>query len=157
MIQAISPEFKNRGIVKNNLESKFENNVRSKDIEEVWYGKYGVDERTKVILSQPVTIVNKVGRHGLDYSVSPYQVDEQSYVRKYAQSINTLSFLKSLDFEKEIIVNENAAELLEAKLRSRSWTASPILLSGNIDCYHPVERKLKITRSLLELKKECRL
>lgn len=40
-------------------------------------------------------------------------------------------------------------ELLEKKLRSKSWEAEPIILSGNTDCYQPIEKKLEITRNLL--------
>ena len=32
-----------------------------------------------------------------------------------------------------------------------SWKPAPIMLSGNTDCYQPIEKKLFITRQLLEV------
>lgn len=34
---------------------------------------------------------------------------------------------------------------------SPKWKASPMMLSGNTDCYQPIERKLEITRQILEV------
>ena len=48
-------------------------------------------------------------------------------------------------------MKKTAAQLLENKFLTKSWKSSPIMLSGNTDCYQPVEKKLKITRSLLEI------
>lgn len=56
-----------------------------------------------------------------------------------------------MDFERIIIVKRNAPELLEQKLRSRSWKAESIMISGATDPYQPVERKEGITRKLLEV------
>ncbi len=55
-----------------------------------------------------------------------------------------------LDFERTILVKKNASELLEKKLKSKSWKPNPIVFSGNTDCYQPIERKLQITRQCLE-------
>jgi DNA repair photolyase len=34
---------------------------------------------------------------------------------------------------------------------NKNWVVSPIMFSGNTDCYQPVERQLKITRQMLEV------
>ncbi len=65
--------------------------------------------------------------------------------------MNIGAMVPGLDFEQKILVKRNAVELLEQKLRSKSWKAAPIILSGNTDCYQPVERKLEITRKLLQV------
>ena len=49
------------------------------------------------------------------------------------------------------MIKRNAPELLEKRLRSKNWKASTIMLSGNTDCYQPIEKKLQITRQLLEV------
>jgi DNA repair photolyase len=46
-------------------------------------------------------------------------------------------------------VKKNAAELLEKFILKPNWQATPIAFSGNTDCYQPLEREMKITRSLL--------
>jgi DNA repair photolyase len=49
------------------------------------------------------------------------------------------------------LAKTNAAEMLERKFLSKSWKCATIMLSGNTDPYQPAERKLKITRRLLEI------
>jgi DNA repair photolyase len=56
-----------------------------------------------------------------------------------------------LDFEQKIIVKKNAAQLLRKFLLNPKWDATPIMLSGNTDCYQPAEKKFRLTRSLLEV------
>ncbi len=67
-----------------------------------------------------------------------------------------LGFSAGLDFESRIIVKYNAAEKLRSKFASESWKPAPVALSGVTDPFQPVERKLKITRSCLEVFAEAR-
>jgi DNA repair photolyase len=67
-----------------------------------------------------------------------------------------LGFSAGLDFERRIVVKENAPELLRATFRSRRWQPEVVALSGNTDCYQPVERRLGITRRCLEVFAEFR-
>ncbi len=60
-------------------------------------------------------------------------------------------FSAGLDFERNIIVKENAPELLEEAFRKKNWEPTPIMLSGNTDCYQPLERKMKITQRMLKV------
>lgn len=62
-----------------------------------------------------------------------------------------LGFSAGLDFERRIMVKDNAPELLRAALRARRWEPQVVALSGNTDCYQPVERRLKLTRRCLEV------
>ena len=45
----------------------------------------------------------------------------------------------------------NAAELLRAHFNTKNYRPASITFSGNTDCYQPLERNYKITRSLLEV------
>jgi DNA repair photolyase len=59
---------------------------------------------------------------------------------------NILALAPGFDFERKIIVKRNAPELLEKYFNKKGYEPVPIMLSGNTDCYQPIERKLKITR-----------
>jgi DNA repair photolyase len=49
------------------------------------------------------------------------------------------------------MVKPEIHRLLEQELKKRSWKPSTISLSGNTDCYQPIERKLELTRKCLEI------
>ncbi len=86
------------------------------------------------------------------YSINPYQGCEHGCLYCYARNAHEYwGFSAGLDFERKIIVKRNAAELLEQFFNKKGYQPLPIMLSGNTDCYQPIERKLKITRSLLKV------
>jgi DNA repair photolyase len=105
----------------------------------------------------PKTIVNKITSPDvrMKYSMNPYQGCEHGCVYCYARNTHEFwGYSAGLDFENQILVKHNAADLLEKKLKSRSWKAETIVLSGNTDCYQPAEKKFKITRQCLEVFKK---
>ena len=117
-------------------------------------GEEATSSKTAFIDTFPKTIVNKVTSPdvGLEFSLNPYQGCEHGCVYCYARNSHEYwGYGPGLDFEQKILVKRNAVELLEQKLRSKSWKAAPIVLSGNTDCYQPIERKLEITRKLLQM------
>jgi DNA repair photolyase len=116
--------------------------------------KFLSNSRTQYFTETPKNIVNKVDSPdvGMAYSLNPYQGCEHGCIYCYARNSHQYwGFSAGLDFERKIIVKPNAPELLEKKLLDPKWEPYPILISGNTDCYQPVERKLKITRRLLEV------
>ncbi len=89
---------------------------------------------------------------GFRFSLNPYRGCEHGCVYCYARpSHEYLGFSAGLDFETRIMVKADAPELLRAHLRSRRWQPQVIALSGNTDCYQPVERRLRITRRCIEV------
>jgi len=60
-----------------------------------------------------------------------------------------------LDFETRIIAKVNAAERLREAFASRSYTPLLLNIGSATDAYQPIERKLRITRSVIELMHEC--
>jgi DNA repair photolyase len=56
-----------------------------------------------------------------------------------------------LDFETRIFYKADAARLLEAELAAPKYKCAPIMLGANTDPYQPLEKSLKVTRSLLEV------
>lgn len=110
--------------------------------------------KTKYFKTNAKTIVNEVKSPDISmvYSMNPYQGCEHGCTYCYARNTHQYwGYSAGLDFESIIFVKENAAELLEKKLKSKNWKAAPIMLSGNTDCYQPIEKKLGITRQILEV------
>jgi DNA repair photolyase len=66
-----------------------------------------------------------------------------------------LELSPGLDFETKLFAKTNAAEVLRETLAKPGYRPSPIALGANTDCYQPIERKHKITRSILEVLAEC--
>ncbi|MGE0388471.1 MAG: PA0069 family radical SAM protein, partial [Gammaproteobacteria bacterium] len=60
-----------------------------------------------------------------------------------------------LDFETRLFYKKDAALRLREELNRRSYRCSPINLGANTDPYQPLEKRLGITRSLLEVLAEC--
>lgn len=114
----------------------------------------GFDNKVNYINVYPKTIVNRVNSPdvGMGWSLNPYQGCEHGCIYCYARNSHEYwGYSAGKEFESNILVKPNAPELLEKFLRNPKWKAKPIILSGNTDCYQPIERKLKITRELLML------
>ncbi len=118
------------------------------------FGEENFRVETKFIKVHPKTIVTKVDSPdvAMNWSINPYQGCEHGCVYCYARnSHNYWGYSAGLDFESKILVKHNAAKLLRKKLASKNWKASPIMVSGNTDCYQPAEHQFKLTRQLLEV------
>ncbi len=89
---------------------------------------------------------------GFNQSINPYQGCEHGCVYCYARNSHEYwGFSAGLDFERRILIKRNAPELLEKHLNKKNYVPEIIMLSGNTDCYQPIERKLQITRGLLKV------
>lgn len=108
--------------------------------------------KTQYYYESPKKIANKVPSPDIGpmLSMNPYQGCEHGCIYCYARNTHEYwGFSAGLDFERKIIIKKNAAEMLEKQLMNKNWKPEPIMLSGNTDCYQPVERHMKITRSML--------
>jgi DNA repair photolyase len=86
------------------------------------------------------------------FSINPYRGCEHGCIYCYARpSHEYLGFSAGLDFESKIMVKMDAPWLLDQAFRRRSWIPQTVALSGNTDCYQPVERHLQLTRQCLEV------
>lgn len=102
----------------------------------------------------PKALVNRVDSPDVpaNWSMNPYQGCEHGCVYCYARPTHEYWGLSAgKDFESKILVKKNAPQLLEKQLRSKNWKGEAIMLSGNTDCYQPIERDLNITRELLQI------
>ena len=109
---------------------------------------------TQIFYETPQKVVNKVTSPdlGMMYSINPYQGCEHGCIYCYARNTHEYwGFNAGIDFESKIIVKKNAPFLLEKFILHPDWNPVPISLSGNTDCYQPIERKMEITRGLLKV------
>jgi DNA repair photolyase len=109
---------------------------------------------TEYYTESPKKIVNPVTSPdlGLSYSMNPYQGCEHGCIYCYARNTHTYwGYGAGLDFERKIIIKPNAAEVLAAQLEAPHWQVKPLMLSGNTDCYQPIEQKMQLTRRMLEV------
>ncbi len=91
-----------------------------------------------------------------DLSVNPYRGCEHGCVYCYARpSHQYLGLSAGLDFETRLFYKKDAAAHLREELNRRSYKCSPINLGANTDPYQPLERKLGVTRSILEVLAEA--
>src|SRR5215203_959313 len=137
-----------------NTKNKFITNEITKEHIEAIDDWEETDVKTQYIEVFPKTIVNKVDSPdvGMMYSMNPYQGCEHGCIYCYARnSFEYLGYSAGLDFESKILIKKNAPELLRKFLMHPKWDATPIMLSGNTDCYQPAEQIFRITRKLLEV------
>lgn len=112
------------------------------------------NEKTSVFVEHPKTIVNKMTSPdiGMMSTINPYQGCEHGCIYCYARNAHQYyGFSAGLDFERKIIVKPDAPQLLKKYFDNPRYTPAPITLSGNTDCYQPLERQYKITRGLLQV------
>lgn len=145
--------FKGRGAQLNTHNKFLKNKYVAEHIE-------GIDEpllentATQLFEETPKKIVSESNSPDLShmYSINPYQGCEHGCIYCYARNSHEYyGFSAGLDFERKIIIKPNAPELLEQYFNKKNYQPVCIMLSGNTDCYQPVERRLKITRGLLEV------
>ncbi|WP_184547620.1 PA0069 family radical SAM protein [Mucilaginibacter sp. FT3.2] len=145
--------FKGRGAQVNTHNKFLKNKYVAEHLE-------GLDEpllensATQLFEETPKKIVSESSSPDLShmYSINPYQGCEHGCIYCYARNTHEYyGFSAGLDFERKIIVKRNAPELLEQYFNKKNYKPVCILLSGNTDCYQPIERDLQITRKLLEV------
>ncbi|MCU0759370.1 MAG: PA0069 family radical SAM protein [Steroidobacteraceae bacterium] len=56
-----------------------------------------------------------------------------------------------IDFETRLFYKVDAARLLEQELAKPHYVCKPIMLGANTDPYQPIEKRLRVTRSVLEV------
>ncbi len=111
-----------------------------------------IEERAKSILAG-----NDSPDIPFDLSINPYRGCEHGCVYCFARPTHSyLNLSPGLDFETRIVAKVNAAERLRAAFASPGYQPMALNLGSATDAYQPVERRLRITRSLIEVLAEHR-
>ncbi len=117
-------------------------------------------ERPKTTLSvdhsRTVISFNKSPDLPFDRAINPYRGCEHGCIYCYARPSHAwLGLSPGLDFETRIFHKPNAVDCLRSELANDRYACAPITLGANTDAYQPVERKLGITRAILECLDDC--
>ncbi|MCF4165127.1 PA0069 family radical SAM protein [Zavarzinia compransoris] len=87
-----------------------------------------------------------------DRSINAYRGCEHGCTYCYARPTHAYMGLSpGLDFETRLFAKPDAAAVLEKELGARGYRCAPIALGTNTDPYQPIEKKLAITRAILEV------
>ena len=92
-----------------------------------------------------------------DKSINPYRGCEHGCIYCFARPSHAyLGMSPGLDFETRIMAKHQVATLLEKELARPSYKPQPIALGTNTDPYQPTERRLQLTRQILEVLSRAR-
>ncbi len=92
-----------------------------------------------------------------DLTINPYRGCEHGCIYCFARPTHSyLNLSPGLDFETRIFAKVNAAERVRETFASPAYEPKLLNIGAATDAYQPVERKLRITRSVLEVLRECR-
>ncbi|HEY0505143.1 MAG TPA: PA0069 family radical SAM protein [Lysobacter sp.] len=109
------------------------------------------EERARSIVSR-----NDSPDIGHSASVNPYRGCEHGCVYCFARPSHAyLDLSPGLDFETRLFAKTNAAERLQDELARPSYRCVPLALGINTDSYQPIERRYRITRSVIEVLQAC--
>lgn len=104
---------------------------------------------------QPVTVrtvVNRVENMPFRWSLNPYRGCTHACIYCYARGTHEyLGFEDPADFDREVLVKENAVEALRRQLSHPRWRREEIAIGSATDPYQSAEGRFRLTRALLEV------
>lgn len=110
-----------------------------------------LDTTLSVDASRTVITYNQSPDVGFDRSINPYRGCEHGCVYCFARPTHAyLDLSPGLDFESRLFYKPDAVAQLTRELAAANYRCAPIAVGINTDAYQPVERKLKLTRSIIE-------
>jgi DNA repair photolyase len=111
-----------------------------------------IDEQVRSILS-----ANDSPDVGFDLSINPYRGCEHGCIYCYARPTHSyLNLSPGRDFETRIVAKLNAAQRLREAFARKGYAPRMLNLGSVTDAYQPVERRLRITRAVVEVLAEHR-
>ncbi len=92
---------------------------------------------------------------GFDLSINPYRGCEHGCIYCYARPTHSyLNLSPGLDFETRIVAKVNAAQRLREAFLAKGYEPQMLNIGSATDAYQPAERKLGITRAVIEVMSE---
>jgi DNA repair photolyase len=140
-----------------NPEGRFESH-RTAAVDDGWPAAAEADElpplETTISAEHAKRIISRNDSPDISFeqSINPYRGCEHGCIYCYARpSHSYVNLSPGLDFETKLFYKAHAAQLLETELSRPGYVCKPINLGANTDPYQPVERRLRVTRSILEV------
>jgi DNA repair photolyase len=104
-------------------------------------------EKARVIITR-----NDSPDIGFDQSINPYRGCEHGCIYCYARPAHAYMGLSpGLDFESKLFFKPHAGTLLEKELSKPTYKPKVVHVGGNTDPYQPQERRLRVTRQVIEV------
>ncbi len=113
--------------------------------------------RTQVLEEHVKTILagNDSPDIGFDLSINPYRGCEHGCIYCYARPTHSfLNLSPGIDFETRIVAKVNAAQRLREAFAAKNYEPMLLNIGSVTDAYQPAERKLGITRQVIEVLEE---
>src|SRR5258706_13770296 len=99
----------------------------------------------------------RIAGYSLRAVINPYRGCEHGCVYCYARPSHAYVDLSpGIDFETKLFYKADAARVLRAELARTGYRCQPIMLGANTDPYQPVEKRLRVTREVLEVLAQAR-
>jgi len=150
--------FKGRGAL-SNPPGRFER----QDIEEAHDGWYEEEQPNSIATTvEPDHARAVISRNDspdipFEQSINPYRGCAHGCIYCYARPSHAYMGLSpGLDFETRLFYKADAGKVLEQELANPRYVCKPITIGANTDPYQPVERELRVTRSVLEVLAQTR-
>ena len=154
-----SQSFKGRGAL-SNPHVRFESASVEKTADG-WYQEEdvpaSVPETVLPDRAKSVIATNNSPDVGFEQSINPYRGCSHGCIYCFARPTHAYWGLSpGLDFETKLFYKDNAVELLRAELSKPRYVCKSIALGINTDGWQPLERRLEVSRSVLQVLAECR-
>ncbi len=151
-----TPQRRGRGAISNQT-GRFEEEKRIL-IDDGWDNDDLAPIKTNVQFEQAKTIItrNQSPDISFDRSINVYRGCEHGCSYCFARPSHTYMGLSAgLDFETKLFAKPDAAKLLVKELSAPSYKPRTIALGTNTDPYQPIEKRLNLTRDILQVLSDC--
>ena len=102
--------------------------------------------------SKTILTTNDSPDLGFGTSINPFKGCEHGCIYCFARpSHEYLNLSPGLDFETKIFFKPKADQLLRKAFSKKGYVPKTVVLGANTDIYQPIERKVEVTRKLLEV------
>ena len=142
-----------------NMVSRYDAQQRERVTDDWWMEEEEAPLKTTLIVDAAKSVIsyNESPDLPFDRTINPYRGCEHGCIYCYARPSHAwLGMSPGLDFETKIVYKPDAVAVLKSELAKPAYECAPIALGMNTDAWQPVERKLGITRGILELMAECK-
>jgi len=137
-----------------NADGRFEV-LRHEAFDDDWYrepAEARIDETVLPDKARSLITRNDSPDVGFEASINPYRGCSHACIYCFARPSHAyLGLSPGLDFETKLFYKADAVAVLTAELARPGYVCKPIALGINTDAYQPLERRLGITRSILEV------